>query len=248
MEVELAEVSLTGDREDNQDRVAVAAGDGAAMLVVMDGMGGHAWGARAAETGCKILVEQFRKASKPLFDPLGFLHLALGRAHDAVVALGAKLAIDLRPRATCAVCVVQRGEAYWAHVGDSRVYHLRGGALVSRTRDHSHVEQLLREGSISEEEIAGHPMRNYVECCIGGDPALPEMTLSGRRSLQAGDVLLLCSDGLWSGVDEEQIATLSGEPRRELRAALLELGERAVASSAPYADNTSAAAICWLGP
>ena len=91
-------------------------------------------------------------------------------------------------------------------------------------------------------------MRNYVECCIGGDPALPEMTLSGRRSLQPGDVMMLCSDGLWSGLGEEQIASLSGEPRRDLREVLVELGERAVTSSAPYADNTSAAAIRWLGP
>lgn len=247
MEVELAEVSLTGDREDNQDRVAVAAGDGAAMLVVMDGMGGHAWGARAAETGCKILVEQFRKASKPLFDPLGFLHLALGRAHDAVVALGAKLAIDLRPRATCAVCVVQRGEAYWAHVGDSRVYHLRGGALVSRTRDHSHVEQLLREGSIREEELATHPMRNFVECCLGGDAVLPDMTSSRRRQLEAGDILLLCTDGLWANLKDEEIASFYRPDDGDLRAALQTLGERAVQASAPFSDNTTAAALRWLG-
>ena len=153
MTIEFAEASLTGDREDNQDRAAVAAGDGSALLVVMDGMGGHAHGARAAEVGCKAMLELYRAEPKPLFDPLGFLHLALGRAHAAVVAIGSKLAVDLRPRATCAVCLVQRQEAYWAHIGDSRVYHLRAGAVLSRTRDHSHVEQLLRDGSIREEEI-----------------------------------------------------------------------------------------------
>lgn len=245
MEAEFAEVSLTGDREDNQDRVAVAAGDGAAMLVVMDGMGGHAWGARAAETGCKILVEQFRKASKPLFDPLGFLHHTLGRAHDAVVALGAKLAIDLRPRATCAVCLVQRNEAYWAHVGDSRVYHLRGGAVVARTRDHSHVEQLLREGSISEEEMAGHPMRNYVECCIGGEAALPDMTISGRQPLADGDVLLVCTDGIWSNLKDPDIAAFWRPGNGSCREALAALAKKAVAASAPHSDNASAAGLVW---
>ena len=115
------------------------------------------------------MLELFRAEPKPLFDPLGFLHLALGRAHAAVVAIGTRLAVDLRPRATCAVCLVQRQEAYWAHVGDSRVYHLRGGSVVSRTRDHSHVEQLLRDGSITRRRDPGHPMRNFVECCLGGE-------------------------------------------------------------------------------
>ena len=91
-------------------------------------------------------------------------------------------------------------------------------------------------------------MRNYVECCIGGDPALPEMTLSGRRALLPGDVLMLCSDGLWSGVPDDQLATLSAESSRDLRQKLNQLGELAVTNSAPYADNTSAAAIRWLGP
>jgi serine/threonine protein phosphatase PrpC len=91
-------------------------------------------------------------------------------------------------------------------------------------------------------------MRNYVECCIGGDPVLPEMTLSGRRALLPGDVLMLCSDGLWSGLGDEQIASLSTSPKDQLREALVGLGEQAVSNSAPYADNTSAAAIRWLGP
>jgi serine/threonine protein phosphatase PrpC len=91
-------------------------------------------------------------------------------------------------------------------------------------------------------------MRNYVECCIGGDPALPEMTLSGRRALAPGDVLMLCSDGLWSGLGDEPLASLSTSPGDHLREALVALGERAVSNSAPYADNTSAAAIRWLGP
>jgi len=140
VQLEFADVSLMGDREDNQDRTAVAAGDGSVLLVAMDGMGGHAHGARAAETGCRIMLDMFNNLPKPLFDPLGFLHLALGRAHSAIVTIGVKLPMDLRPRATCAVCVVQRGEAWWAHVGDSRVYHLRGGAVKKREDTHKMAE------------------------------------------------------------------------------------------------------------
>ncbi len=245
MAFEFADVSLTGDRDDNQDRVAVASGNGAAMLVVMDGMGGHAHGARAAEAGCKVMLDLFKAQPLPVFDPLGFLHLSLGRAHAAVAALGTKLAVDVRPRATCAVCLVQRGEAWWAHVGDSRVYHLRGGAVVARTRDHSHVEQLLREGSISESEVQNHPMRNYVECCIGGEPSLPEMSISRRQPLADGDVLMVCSDGIWANLKDQEIAGFWRAGPGDCAGALKALAERAVAASAPHSDNASAAGLVW---
>ena len=90
-------------------------------------------------------------------------------------------------------------------------------------------------------------MRNYVECCIGGDPILPEMTVAGRQKLRSGDVLLLCSDGLWSGLTDEQVASLSQDPERDLREALAELGQRALAATSPYSDNTTAAALRWIG-
>jgi serine/threonine protein phosphatase PrpC len=196
--IEFAEVSLTGDREDNQDRAAVASGEGASMLVVMDGMGGHAYGARAAETGCKVLLDLFRAETKPLFDPLGFLHLALGRAHAAVVNIGTKLAVDLRPRATCAICLVQREEAYWAHVGDSRIYHLRNGAVVARTRDHSHVEQLLREGSIREEENPEPPDAQF------------RRMLPWRRVRAPGDDDLRAASRSRTGTSSWHAPTVSG--------------------------------------
>jgi serine/threonine protein phosphatase PrpC len=248
LHIEHADLSLLGNRDENQDRVAIAIGDGAALLAVVDGMGGHADGARAAEAAIRTMVGEFWDASRPLFDPEGFLHLTVGRAHEAVVALGRGLPQEIRPRATCAACILQGTSAYWVHVGDSRVYHLRGGAVLSRTRDHSHVELLLRAGRITERQAQEHPMRNFVECCIGGDPALPEMSLSGRQTLQPGDILLLCSDGLWSGLDDEDIARLGRDPARDLRESLADLGARALATNAPFADNTTAAVARWLGP
>ena len=199
MQIEHADLSLIGHREENQDRVAIADANGTVMLAVVDGMGGHADGARAAEVAMRAMLNEFWEMSRPLFDPEGFLHLTVGRAHEAVVALGQCLPPEIRPRATCALCLVQGSSAYWAHVGDSRIYQLRHGKVFERTRDHSHVELLLRAGRITERQAQGHPMRNYVECCIGGDPALPEMTLSGRRALVPGDVLMLCSDGRGPG-------------------------------------------------
>jgi serine/threonine protein phosphatase PrpC len=245
LQVESAQVSLLGDREDNQDRVAIIKSRHAALLLVLDGMGGHADGSRAADTALKSITEAFNKHSQPLFDPLGFMHLALSRAHDEVVQLGSNKSIESRPRATAVLCLIQQGMAYWAHVGDSRIYHLRNGAVLERTRDHSHVELLLREGRITADQVAGHPMRNFVECCLGGDAAIPEMSVANRKLLQPGDVLLLCSDGIWANLSDVEIAGFSGE-HPQLQHALELLGKRAVSASAPYSDNSTAAVLRWL--
>ena len=245
MQIEYAELSLIGHRDDNQDRVGVAAGEHAALVVAVDGMGGHAHGAKAAETALASLTATFWQTPHPIFDPLGFLHLSLGRAHDEVVALGKSLPLDQRPRATCALCLVQEGAAYWAHVGDSRVYQIRGGEVIARTRDHSHVEQLLRDGVITEAEAQGHPMRNFVECCLGGDPMLTEMTIGRRQPLRRGDLILTCSDGLWANLKDAEIAA-PWRSNASLRVILSELCTRAVQASAPHSDNTSAAVLRWL--
>ena len=246
MRVEYADISLLGGREENQDRVSTAVAEHAALLVVVDGMGGHADGARAAQVTQQVITEAFWHSPQPLFDPLGFLHLTLGRAHEAVVKLGAQLPLEQRPRATCAVCLIQQQASWWAHVGDSRVYHVRRGELVSRSRDHSHVEILLREGLINAEQAQNHPMRNFVECCLGGDPILPDMTLSRRRPIEPGDLMLVCTDGFWGPLkDPEFAASLNGGG--QLREQLAELGARAVKRAGPGSDNTSAAALRWLG-
>ena len=246
LRVEYADISLLGGREENQDRVVAAVAEQAALLLVADGMGGHAHGARAAQVTQQVVVEAFWHAPQPLFDPLGFLHMTLGRAHDEVVKLGVQLPLEQRPRATCAVCLIQQHASWWAHVGDSRLYHVRRGALVARSRDHSHVELLLREGLISAEQAQNHPMRNFVECCLGGDPILPDMSLTRRRPLEPDDVLLACTDGLWGPLTDPEIAAELGTPG-ELRAKLLELGTRAVQRAGGSSDNTSAAALRWLG-
>ena len=192
MQIEYTKVSALGDRQDNQDRAAVVASDSAALLLVFDGMGGHSDGAMAAEMGLKVVQELFVAARQPIFDPQGFLYMALSRAHDAVVEMGREVAVDFRPRATCAICLIQEGGAYWAHIGDSRIYHIRDNAVLDRSRDHSHVEVLIQEGAITEEEAQDHPMRNFVECCIGGDVPVPDMTITSKKALQYGDVFKFC--------------------------------------------------------
>jgi serine/threonine protein phosphatase PrpC len=247
MKIEYAKVSALGDRTDNQDRAAVVVADSAALMLVFDGMGGHSDGARAAETGLKVVQDMFMNAALPIFDPQGFLYTALARAHDEVVGLGQEVAVDFRPRATCAVCLVQEGGSFWGHIGDSRIYQVRSGRVLSRSRDHSHVEVLIQEGAITEEEAQDHPMRNFVECCIGGDAPVPDMSITGKRLLGPGDVLLACTDGLWSGMSDEDIATIGRPGEGSLAENLKELSLKALNANAPYSDNTTGTALRWLG-
>jgi serine/threonine protein phosphatase PrpC len=242
-----AKLSLPGHRTENQDRVELIAGADALLMIVVDGMGGHAHGARAAEVTVATLKESFGEMPLPVFDPQGFLTLSLARAHDRVVKLGDGVALDHKPRATCAVCLVQDGGAFWAHVGDSRIYQLRAGTIKARTRDHSHVELLLREGLISESEMRNHPMRNFVECCLGGDAPLPDMSVTARHKLEPGDVLIACTDGLWSGLTDRDVAEASSNERTPLDRIVRTLAERAVAANAPHSDNTSVTAVRWHG-
>ena len=247
MQIEYAKVSALGDRQDNQDRASVVVSDEAAIMLVFDGMGGHSDGAKAAETGLKVVQELFMEAAQPIFDPQGFLYMALSKAHDEVVRLGSDVAVDFRPRATCAICLVQEGGAYWAHIGDSRIYQVRDGTVLSRSRDHSHVEVLIQEGAISEEEALDHPMRNFVECCIGGDAPVPDMSITNRKRLEPGDVLLACSDGLWSGLSDEDMADIGAPGDDNLVDSLKTLSMKALNVNSPYSDNTTGTAIKWVG-
>lgn len=245
LQIEYSELSLIGGREENQDKVAVVTGPEAVILITVDGMGGHANGALAAKVATETIAEGFANSSRPMFDPQGFMHNVIAEAHAKLVNMSPELNIEFRPRATCVVCLIQDGAAYWAHVGDSRIYLIRNNTVLKRTRDHSHVELLLQEGLITEDEIAAHPMRNYVECCLGGDFELPGMTVTNQKRLEAGDTLLLCTDGFWSGLDDEQIGLLGSED--PLSDTLLQLGGLAVKAGGAHADNTSAVALRWQG-
>ncbi|MDJ0907587.1 MAG: protein phosphatase 2C domain-containing protein [Woeseiaceae bacterium] len=247
MKVEYAKVSALGDRTDNQDRAAVVVAEDAAMLLVFDGMGGHSDGARAAETALKTVQDLFMASKLPVIDPQGFLYMALSKAHDEVVGLGTDLAVDFRPRATCAIALIQEAGSFWAHIGDSRIYQVRDGRVLSRSRDHSHVEVLIQEGAITEEEALDHPMRNFVECCLGGDAPVPDMSITPMVPLERGDVLLTCSDGLWSGLSDSDMAEIGAPGKDNLADNLKALSIKALNANSPYSDNTTGTALRWLG-
>lgn len=242
MDFQTAEVSLQGDREVNQDRLGVLISDTEVMLTVCDGMGGHEDGELAARTAVEVFTAQFKEQKPAIGAAPAFLRDAIEQAHQQVVRAGIRKPLDHRPRTTATLCVISAAQAVWAHVGDSRVYLLRRNEVLRRTRDHSAVESLFQRGAISEAQMLTHPMRNFVEECLGGEPDLPRIEISEATALETGDVILLCSDGFWAPLEMSVVAErLCAEP--DLQESLEELAQEAAAVASPHSDNVTAVAF-----
>jgi len=243
MKIVTASTNRLGNRTSNQDRCLVEKLPDHVLLAVADGMGGHARGDLAAQTAVNSLARCFRHESLPIADPAEFLKQALCTAHLEVVDAGRSHNPPITPRTTCVACLVQGDTAYWAHVGDSRLYLLRDGALLKRTRDHTPVEELLQSGLLTEEALRNHPLRNTVSRCLGGPPRFPNIS-QDQATLRSGDTLLLCSDGLWSAIPEPELVATSSDG--DLEENLNLLADVAETNSYPNSDNISAVALRWL--
>ncbi len=232
-----------GNRSSNQDRCLILEQFGRVLLVVADGMGGHARGDLAAQTAIDSLSRNFLAQRDAIDDPQDFLKSALHSAHMDVVDAGLAADPPVNPRTTCVACLIQGDRAWWAHLGDSRLYLLRDGKLLARTRDHTPVEELLQSGAIAEEDLRTHPLRNSVSRCLGGGLKLSKISF-GQAQLNTDDILLLCSDGLWSALPEQRLTELSVFDDLERSANLLT--DEADLATYPHSDNISLVCLHWL--
>jgi serine/threonine protein phosphatase PrpC len=244
MKYQLHKTSRLGNRMVNEDRVGVAHGDDAVLLVLADGMGGYRGGQLASSALVERMQRQFRRAAHPIADPPEFLKGLVADAHLAVIRKGAEQFPPVQPRTTCVACLVQQGRAWWAHVGDSRIYLIRDGRVLTRTRDHSRIEELQRSGKITAKEAETHPERNLVTRCVGSQKLPPRPTFSDETTLQRGDILILCSDGLWGGIDEAMM--IEALAKHTLADAVERMAYQAEFRSYPEADNISLVAFRWI--
>ncbi|NCW78758.1 MAG: serine/threonine-protein phosphatase [Oxalobacteraceae bacterium] len=236
--------SQVGGRSSNQDRMGYSFTREAVLLMLADGMGGHSHGEIAAVLALQAMGELFKKAAQPsIAEPEAFLEELVFTAHLALHRYRAEHRLADTPRTTIVVCLIQQGQAQWIHCGDSRLYWLRGGRILARTIDHSHVERLISIGRLPPYESARHPDRNKLYNCLGA-PTLPGIDRSGAVPLRAGDQLLLCSDGLWNSIPEHQLAyRLSVSP---LEQAVPEMVSSAVIAGGKTGDNVTVLAFTWL--
>jgi serine/threonine protein phosphatase PrpC len=243
MKYQIADYSLRGARSGNQDRVAYAERDNSILLVVADGLGGHEGGELAAELLVQRTIHSFRSIRRPVIEqPSAFLALSILQAHHAINAMGRSHKPRIQPRTTCVLCLIQDGYAYWAHVGDSRLYLFRNGEVHTRTRDHSVTEKLHQEGVLTEEEMKHHPEKSRLLKCVGG-PHEPSIRLGKETRLEPGDTFLLCSDGLWEAMDVDEILTWLGSA--PLEDAVVDMLLAAEARMGASSDNITAACLRW---
>jgi serine/threonine protein phosphatase PrpC len=208
-------------------------------------MGGHLHGEVASQIAVQLLTEAFqREAKSTLPDPMAFLQKSILDAHFALGDYAKARNLVESPRTTCVACVVQDAMAYWAHAGDSRLYHVRDGRIQAQTRDHSRVQMLVDQGRVREEAVAAHPDRNKIFNCVGAS-ARPQVELSKPTALRQDDTLMLCSDGLWGPLTGKLItATLM---KRNLMKAIPELLDLAELRAGADCDNLSVVAMSWEG-
>jgi len=231
-------------REHNEDSLQWFEPDDAQLLqrkgrlyVVADGMGGHAAGEVASGLAVETLVEEFQNEEGT--DIPAYLERAIRAANTAIYqqARGSERA----GMGTTIVCAVVRGnELYLGHVGDSRAYLLRGGELRQLTQDHSLISSQVRNGACSAEEAMDHPQRHILTRAVGVRPQV-QPDIQGPLALLAGDVLLLCTDGICGYLSDEQIARILLEDVDEPEISARELIKAANATGGQ--DNSTALVV-----
>jgi serine/threonine protein phosphatase PrpC len=237
LKVETCVAQHLGDRAEQQDRVALFPHPqrrGALMAVLADGMGGHSGGAIAAEQVVHKARELFDACAPGAQAPRELLRAVIDEAHLVIKLV--RFTSEQDPHTTAAVLMLQPGRIDWAHCGDSRIYHFRGDRLVSRSLDHSFVEEMVRQGRLSPQQAASHPQRNVLMHCLGGDRQ-PQVDYGATAPLARDDAIMLCSDGLWSHFsDAEMGGVLAAYAPRQAAEVLI---ARARERSAGEGDNLS---------
>lgn len=239
--IEACKALHIGDREEQQDRVAIfphALYKGAMLAVLADGMGGLSGGAMAAEQVVQTARQNFDRFG-PGANAREMLAAAINDGHDSIKLTA--LSEEKDPHSTACVLVLQPGRADWAHCGDSRIYHFRNGAMIARSVDHSLVmRKMVVPGFLTEEQAESHPNKNLLVSCLG-EEARPEIDFGEAAPLQDGDCFLLCSDGIWAYFKNEELAqTLASMAPRQAAEALL---ERARERAKGRGDNCSLAIV-----
>jgi PPM family protein phosphatase len=231
-----------GDRDYQQDQIALIHHprvNGCMLAVVADGMGGRSGGRKASDQVMLTSQQLFERYSPERDDPPSLLRQLVEEAH-LVIKLTA-ISSEQEPHSTIAAFLINpNGECHWVHAGDSRIYHYHGSKMVKRTLDHSYVQSLVDKGEITDEEANVHPQSNILMGCLGTEDD-PPMDFHYIPSLRPGDVLMICSDGVWHYFSPTELGSvLSALTPRESTEFLI---DKARSRARGTGDNLSIAVV-----
>jgi serine/threonine protein phosphatase PrpC len=198
-----------GDREYQQDQVALIKHprhNGCILAIVADGMGGRSGGRKASDQVMMTAKQLFERYDPQTDDAAATLTQMIQEAH-LVIKLTA-ISAEEEPHSTLAAFLINPGgDCHWAHTGDSRIYQFHGNTFIRRTIDHSYVQALVSRGELTEEQAAVHPQSNILMGCLGTENE-PPVDLHFIPKLRAGDVLMLCTDGVWHYFNNKEIGSV----------------------------------------
>jgi serine/threonine protein phosphatase PrpC len=242
MKFSVFQISRKGGREKNEDRMGYCYTRESGLFVLADGMGGHPEGEVAAQLALQTVSALYQKEARPIVrDVTEFLSTSLMAAHHQIIRYASEKGMLDTPRTTLVAAIVQGTSATWVHCGDSRLYVVRDGELLTRTRDHSYLEQQSGAGVVRLDRIN----RNILFTCLGS-PTKPVFDVTGPVTLQQGDKIMLCSDGLWGSLaDIDIVRHLSTQSVSD---AVPDLVEAALRNGGDHSDNVTVIALEWETP
>lgn len=241
MKFSVFQISRKGGREKNEDRMGYCYTRESGLFVLADGMGGHPEGEVAAQLALQAISALYQKEARPrIADTTAFLSTALMEAHHKIIRYASEKGMLDTPRTTLVAVILQGTGATCVHCGDSRLYIVRDGELLMRTRDHSYLEH--QGNGVGKVERFN---RNILFTCLGS-PAKPVFDITGPLILQQGDKLLLCSDGLWGSLSDAEIIKQIGS--KSVSDAVPDLVESALRAGGERSDNVTVLAMEWETP
>jgi serine/threonine protein phosphatase PrpC len=230
--IELANLSDVGcERDNNEDYFCYFEPDGEAaflrkgrLAVVADGMGGEEGGEIASRLAVDAVRETYLARPEP--DPQQCLIHAFQAAHEAILECVRQHPELQSMGTTCTAVAITDGHAHFAHIGDSRLYLIRGSSLLRLTHDHTAISKLIEQGVISPADADTHPQRHILTAALSARRDVSADFSPYPVSLQSGDVLVLCTDGLWAQItDDELLSIVRGSTATEACRELVRLAK-----------------------
>ncbi|NTW04931.1 MAG: Stp1/IreP family PP2C-type Ser/Thr phosphatase [Peptococcaceae bacterium] len=186
-------------RKQNEDSICLL--PELSFFAVADGMGGHMAGEVASKMAIDFLVEKLKDLSN--LDSASILAQAVRQSNERVYSFSMQEGIHRGMGTTLTAAMIRKDKLILAHVGDSRAYLVRGDNIIPLTEDHSLVQEMLRSGGITTEQAKKHPRRNILTRALGVEESV---TVDLKEiPLELGDILILCTDGLYNLVSDKSI-------------------------------------------